>query len=112
MEYVSLLQFLLLAHYLADYPLQGDFLSKAKNPSAPIPGVPWYQAMFAHAMIHSGFVFLITSSIWIAMFEVVVHFIIDYLKCKGKLSFNMDQLLHIVCKVGYVLIMFLYHSTI
>jgi hypothetical protein len=35
---------LIAGHALADYPLQGDFLSRAKNRSAPIPGFPWWQA--------------------------------------------------------------------
>lgn len=35
---------LIAGHFLCDYPLQGDFLSKAKNRVNPIPGVPWYQA--------------------------------------------------------------------
>ncbi|MFM1977463.1 MAG: hypothetical protein RL145_2309, partial [Pseudomonadota bacterium] len=42
---LSLLYLLIVAHFICDYPLQGDFLSKAKNLTAPIPGVPWWQAM-------------------------------------------------------------------
>ena len=41
MTYIQILGFLLAAHALADYPLQGDFLSKAKNRFAPLIGVPW-----------------------------------------------------------------------
>lgn len=33
---------LVAGHALADYPLQGDFLARAKNRAAPIPGVPWF----------------------------------------------------------------------
>jgi hypothetical protein len=47
---------LLAGHALADYPLQGDFLSKAKNRAAPIPGVPYWQALGAHVAIHGAFV--------------------------------------------------------
>ena len=36
-----ILFWLMVGHALADYPLQGDFLAKAKNRTAPIPGVPW-----------------------------------------------------------------------
>lgn len=86
------------AHALADYPLQGDFLSKAKSQANPIPGVPWWQAMAAHAAIHGLFVYLITG-LWILFVaEVVAHFLIDHLKCAGRLSFNQDQALHIACK--------------
>jgi hypothetical protein len=93
---------LLMAHCLADYPLQGDFLSKAKNPKAPIPGVPWYQAMTAHAMIQGGFVYIIMGSLLLGMLEVVAHFVIDYAKCQGWLSFNQDQGLHIACKAVWI----------
>lgn len=86
------------AHALADYPLQGDFLSKAKNRSAPIPGVPWYQALGAHAIIHGGAVALITRSPALGIAEAIVHAITDDLKCRGKLSFNQDQAIHLACK--------------
>ena len=45
---------LLAVHYIADFPLQGDFLANAKNHRKPIPGVPWYQALFAHAVIQGA----------------------------------------------------------
>lgn len=99
---ITLFFFLVVAHALADYPLQGDFLSKAKNRAAPITGVPWWQALGAHALIHGGFVALITNSVLLGIFEVVAHFVIDDLKCRGKLTFNQDQFLHIGCKVVWV----------
>lgn len=86
------------AHFLCDYPLQGDFLARAKNRAAPIFGVPWYQAMLAHAPIHGLAVGLITGHWWLGVAEVVFHFVIDDEKCIGKISFNGDQLRHIVCK--------------
>lgn len=86
---------LVAAHALADYPLQGDFLSKAKNRANPIPGVPWWQAMWAHSAIHGGAVALVTGIWWLGVLEAAVHFIIDDQKCTGKLSFNQDQFLHI-----------------
>ena len=99
--------FLLIAgHALADYPLQGDFLSKAKNHKAPIPGVPWYQAMLAHSAIHGGMVGIITGSVWLGLAEFVLHNLIDYSKCEGKITFNQDQALHMVCKLGWVYAMF------
>lgn len=93
---------LLAAHALADYPLQGDFLSKAKNRTAPIHGVPWYQALGAHAMIHGGAVALVTGSQRLGIAEAVVHAITDDLKCRGKLSFNQDQAIHLACKLLWV----------
>jgi uncharacterized protein DUF3307 len=93
------LLFLLAAHCLCDYPLQGDFLSKGKNAFNPLPGVPWYQCLWAHSMIHAGAVALITGNLWLACAEMVIHFAIDYLKCRGTFGFNTDQALHVACKV-------------
>ena len=85
-------------HFVADYPLQGDFLSKAKNRTAPIPGVPWWQALGAHAAIHGMFVALITGIWWLFFAEAVIHWFTDDAKCRGKLSFNQDQAIHLACK--------------
>lgn len=101
---LSLFYVLIVAHFICDYPLQGDFLSKAKNLTAPIPGVPWWQAMGAHSFIHGGAVAMITGNIWLGLFETICHFGIDTLKCRGNLSFNDDQLLHIACKIVIVMI--------
>lgn len=95
---------LLVGHALADYPLQGDFLARAKNRTAPIPGVPFYQALGAHALIHGGFVAAITGSLWLGLAEVVAHALIDDAKCTGKIGFNTDQFLHLACKLLWVLI--------
>lgn len=86
------------AHALADYPLQGDFLAKAKNRTAPIPGVPWYHALGAHAIIHGAAVAIITKSHVLGIAEAVVHAVTDDLKCRGKLSFDQDQTIHIASK--------------
>ena len=87
------------AHALADYPLQGDFLAKAKNRAMPIPGVPWWQALGAHAIIHGAAVAAITKSPALGIAETVVHAITDDLKCNGRLSYNQDQAIHLACKV-------------
>ena len=99
---IDILLLLIGAHFLCDYPLQGDFLAKAKNRDVPIPGVPWYQAMVAHVSIHGLAVGLITGAWWIAILELISHFIIDDLKCRKIIGFNTDQLLHIVCKLLWV----------
>ncbi|WP_207078470.1 DUF3307 domain-containing protein [Novosphingobium sp. KA1] len=90
---------LLAAHALADYPLQGDFLSKAKNRTAPIPGVPWQQALGAHVVIHGAAVALITGLWWLFFAEAAIHWLTDDAKCRGKIDFNADQSIHIVCKI-------------
>ena len=51
------------AHGLCDYPLQGDWLAKAKNfKTPPIPGETiWPLAMMQHGLIHATAVFWITG---------------------------------------------------
>ena len=91
-------------HALADYPLQGDFLAKAKNRTMPIPGVPWYQALGAHAAIHAVGVGILTGSTWLAMAEFTAHFLIDDAKCRGRIGFNTDQSLHVACKAAWAIL--------
>lgn len=102
MSPVELFAALVVAHAVCDYPLQGDFLAKAKNRTAPIAGVPWQQALGAHAVIHGGAVGLLTGIWWLGVAEAVAHWLTDDAKCRGKLSFNQDQAIHIVCKAAWV----------
>lgn len=104
---MNLLFLLLVGHAVADYPLQGDFLAKAKNPWQPIPGIDWQIAMAAHCLIHAGAVWIITHSLPLAMAEFSLHFVIDVLKCAGKTSFSGDQILHVLCKILWTAIMIL-----
>lgn len=94
--------FLLLAgHALCDYPLQGDWLSKAKNPNLElVPGETiWPLALTSHVLIHSAMVYLITGMWVLAVLEFCTHWFIDHEKCKGRFGYNTDQYLHIFCKV-------------
>jgi hypothetical protein len=108
--FVPLVWALLMGHALADYPLQGDFLARGKNASAPIPGVPWQTILASHALIHAGFVWLFTGSLWLGLAEFVAHALIDHAKCTGRLgsnperAFNIDQGLHVACKVLWAVI--------
>lgn len=101
MSFGHVLFLLLVAHAVCDYPLQGDFLAKAKNERAPIAGVPWQQAMTAHCLIHAGAVYLITGSSLLAVMEFCVHLITDRAKCCGHIGFTADQTIHYVCKIAW-----------
>jgi len=101
---IGILILLIAAHALCDYPLQGDFLARGKNHTAPIPGVPWWQAMWAHCAIHAGAVFLILGLWWLALAEFVIHFATDRAKCAGRISYNEDQTIHIGCKLVWFII--------
>lgn len=92
---------LAIGHFVADYPLQGDFLAAAKNHRKPIPGVPWYHALAAHSAIQAGMVWLITGKLWLASFEFTLHAAIDWWKSNENISFNQDQIAHLACKAVY-----------
>jgi hypothetical protein len=94
---------LLFGHALADYPLQQEFLAKGKCAKSAWPGIKWYYVLFWHAMIHAGFVLVITNKIELALFELVAHMLIDHMKCIGKTNYEIDQSLHILCKILYVI---------
>lgn len=98
---MMMLVLLLAAHAFADYAGQGDFMAKAKNRTTAIPGVPWWQPMTAHAAIHGGLVALITGLWWLALIEGAIHFLTDDAKCRGRISYNTDQAIHVACKVAW-----------
>jgi hypothetical protein len=93
------LPWLMVAHVVCDYPLQGDFLARGKNIRNPIPSVPWWQCLAAHALIQGGGVALVTGQPALGTFEFGCHWAIDYLKCCGAIDFNADQFPHVICKV-------------
>ena len=104
---------LVMGHALADFPLQGDFLSRGKNRNlAPpkladgneMPNRLWIYLMSAHALTHAFFVWMFTGSALLALVEFIVHWIIDAMKCEGRTSFEVDQWLHIISKAAYVIV--------
>lgn len=97
-EFATLLFLLVAAHAVADYPLQGVFLAQGKNRNTELGKVFWRHALFAHSMIHGGFVVLLTGVLWLGIAEAIIHAITDHLKCEGKISLAIDQTVHIACK--------------
>lgn len=97
---LEILFFLLVGHALCDFPLQGPYLSVAKDPASPEGqnGV-WKWALFSHSMIHAGSVAFFTHSLILGCLEGIAHAIIDYLKCRKHISFSQDQILHLSLKV-------------
>lgn len=101
METLFIVFFLLLVgHWIADYPLQGDFLSTAKQ-----KGPLRFYHLIAHSGIHGGFVMIITGSWILGLTEWIAHTIIDELKVRGKTTFAIDQFLHIACKAIYIIVL-------
>lgn len=106
---------MLVFHALADYPLQGDYLAKFKNPwlhpderAKMPPGTvpPWWIAMSAHCLIHAGGVALATGDVGLGLVEFLMHFWTDYGKCAKFIGFKADQLLHVGFKLFYLGLMF------
>ncbi|QIG69633.1 DUF3307 domain-containing protein [Rhizobium phage RHph_I46] len=108
---INLFILLLFAHYIADYPLQGPFLSRIKNPrrgptDVDIIEYPWKYGMTAHCGIHAGFVLLLTGSIVLSVIEFFVHFATDWMKCEGWIGYKTDQFIHVATKAIYVFVLF------
>lgn len=94
MEAMLMMALMLLAgHWVADYPLQGEFLAGAKQ-SGPLR----VYHLVAHAGIHGGAVALITGSVWLGLAEWSTHTVLDELKIRGRTSLAADQALHISTK--------------
>lgn len=103
-EAFTTLFYLLVGHALADYPLQGDFLANGKNRNTPLGKVFWPYALFAHSMIHGGFVAVITGHVWLGVAEAAVHAAADWLKCEKRISLRVDQFVHYGSKVAWAAI--------
>lgn len=93
----ELLALLIAGHFVADYPLQGDFLASAKQKG---PLRAWH--LFGHSAIHGGAVLLITGSLLLCFLETIVHMAIDEAKTRGITTFAQDQALHMVCKAAWL----------
>lgn len=106
--FLKLFLALIVGHFICDYPLQGDFLARGKNHKQPLPGVPWWQCLFAHAAIHGGMVAIIVQAFvpgawWLGLFEFLFHALTDAEKCEGVITFNKDQFLHLWCKACWTI---------
>lgn len=105
MTFLTISFFLLVAHAVCDYPLQGEAVAINKNRHANTElqkHVPWYYWLGSHALMHGGAVALITGCVGLGIAETIAHFVIDYCKCEKFFNIHVDQLLHILCKLLWV----------
>jgi hypothetical protein len=96
---------LIAAHFLLDFPLQSDIVAINKNRNAKTKmqeSIPWWYFLTAHAFCHGLAVALITQSLWLALAETLLHFIIDFFKCEKYYSIHFDQSLHLMCKIAWI----------
>lgn len=92
-------------HALADYPLQGDYIAKQKSRAHADSTSVWIIALTAHSVIHAGGVWLVSGSLAYAAAELILHAVIDVGKGEGKFGLVTDQLLHLACKVLFVILL-------
>lgn len=102
-----------IGHVFGDYPLQGSFLAMGKNRNldasvlfggSKAPKDLWVHTLTAHCMVHSGIVWMITGSGLLALIELVLHWITDFIRCDKKISYNTDQFIHFACKLLYAIL--------
>jgi threonine/homoserine/homoserine lactone efflux protein len=101
----------LVGHAVCDFVLQGEVMGTSKSRRKGLASVhgpgfpPWYYWLGAHAFTHGGAVFLVSGLWQLGAIETVLHALIDHSEVRGRLSFNMDQGLHLVCKLVYVAVL-------
>lgn len=90
-------------HALADFPLQSEYLARQKQRRTSDGQAEWLVALTAHCVIHAGAVWLISGSLAYGLIELFLHALIDLAKGERKIGLATDQLLHLGCKLGYVI---------
>jgi len=103
--FFATLIFLFAGHALCDYSWQNDFIAIHKSHKALASPFPWWQILFAHSIIHAGMVLFITGSTTCAVLELLIHFVTDWSKCDGRISFSADQSIHYLCKLAWAIVM-------
>lgn len=105
---MELLFKLIIGHAVADFALQSDAMAKGKNPNIPrdnIQSPNWRYWLLSHSLIHAGVVWLITGNVIYAFIELLCHYVIDMIKCDRHINSHEDQILHILCKILYCIIL-------
>ena len=94
-----------IAHALADFPLQGEFLAIQKSRRTANDRSMWVVALTAHCLIQAGGVWLISGSMAYAAAELFLHALIDFGKGEQRFGIMVDQGLHLLCKLVYALML-------
>ena len=95
---IDILILLLLAHFVCGFALQNDRMAIEKVQGKDIT-LNWRWWLFAHCSTHALSVSLIASSTLLGIFELIMHWIIDFYKGKKYYSLFVDQFLHVICKL-------------
>jgi len=94
---------MIMAHFVADYPLQTPEMGKYKNrrnqPKPPDSKARmvrvWPAYLIAHGMVH-GFLVAMVADVWAGLAIAIIHSVQDFIKCEIQYSPNLDQLIHVV----------------
>lgn len=89
----SLLIIFQVKHFLADYPLQNEYML------GKIKAKEWFFPLLAHTSVHAIMTFCITvwfgigQAIVLSLFDMFIHSVMDYVKANKKLlgRFNPTQ---------------------
>lgn len=98
---ISYFILLIFAHLVCDFILQNNQTAVEKAPGKDVT-LPWYYWMAAHSATHGLAVALVLGNAYFGLAEFVAHFLIDFLKVKGKYNLHVDQLLHVLCKITWL----------
>ena len=98
---LDLLIMLILGHFLGDFPLQGDKMAVEKCPGKDVT-LSWRWWLTAHAGTHGLIVALLTGIPALGLAEMLIHFLIDFGKCRLGYKLIVDQALHWACKIVWV----------
>ena len=105
MDPVGMFFALAVFHALADFPLQGDYIARQKNPASADGRSEMVVALGAHSLIHAGAVWLVTGSKTLGCVELLLHSAIDIGKGNRRFGILTDQFLHLLCKAVYVIVL-------
>lgn len=104
---------LMVGHAVADFWAQSDSLAKMKNrhrdpsqfcPPGQKPQKMWVYALTAHALMHGAAVAIVTGNVGLGVAETAAHWVIDFGKCDNWYGIHVDQALHILCKVAWLVV--------
>lgn len=101
---LGILLLLVMGHFVGDFVLQHDRMAVEKSPGHDVT-LSWTWWLTGHAACHGLIVALLTGVPLLGLAEWVVHWLIDWGKCRLRYSLMLDQTLHLLCKVLWVLLL-------
>tara|TARA_B100001250_G_C19345591_1_gene591010 strand:+ start:245 stop:532 length:288 start_codon:yes stop_codon:yes gene_type:complete len=93
-----------MGHFVCDFTLQNERMAIEKVKGKDIT-LNWKWWLISHSCTHGLAVTLITSNVFLGLMEIILHWIIDWLKGKNYYSLTIDQILHITCKLTWTIIL-------